>query len=629
MKEKLSLQEATILALQGKLLTETNRIVKTKKTEKVKRLKSESVDIATEDTTVSVDDTKTEIMTDDETITVEQNNVTVEPSEEAIEEILPEETGEVEPEVAVEPECEEGECDVDDIPVDNLIPEDESKHCEDCKDKIEEVTHEDETHNDTTLRNFKFDDEDINFVKEKLGPVFNVEVKDDNATLDISLVNNEYIDGGIVNITDKFSKEFEEFLKQKEPDISLNVINHGTTYILTQQIVESKEVKTESSQGSYSDALIDALEEGSLDWESVCRELITSIPEDELKRTSEICEWGLIVDGGEFEESKKLDEAKSVTQEEIDELDKFMQDGITKYNIPSQGKASSKEGEWVRTMNRILYSFYNNGDKAYVGYNNGQNDKFDDLVDATDALNNSELTNLVDTIAGTNGDKTYENKLYRAIAKFKELVSDDTEKVTESEDDEIVTVNPEDEQYSNNKYIVSIPVSNFGCSYYVYANNEQEALEKLVAYLEKEAPGLLTDEEDFEDGEDEQLNYMYIDGTPYGATKPHYMDISTVVKKVDESKKLNESKEFETKEELIKYIVDNFKEVTGKYEVSELFEDPNGVMLKDDDFNPDRVDEVYPAIREFVEKTGLVDLKNSNEVEDFFTALDEELLKQK
>lgn len=81
----MNLTEATILALQGKLLKEE------------KEVKKEAIDIISNDTVVSVDDDKTEVITDEEVVTVQDTKEALEDNKEeetAVEEILPEEQAE-------------------------------------------------------------------------------------------------------------------------------------------------------------------------------------------------------------------------------------------------------------------------------------------------------------------------------------------------------------------------------------------------------------------------------------------------------------------------------------------------------------------------------------------------------
>lgn len=117
----------------------------------------------------------------------------------------------------------------------------------------------------------------------------------------------------------------------------------------------------------------------------------------------------------------KVEEAKSITDAEIAELDKFIDDLENEYPTPKEGASDTEIGEWRRCWNNLAYAFYNNGDKAGVGFENGQEKKFDELYAASKPFGN-ELARLVDTIYGTRNETTYQNKLYRALIKFREIV---------------------------------------------------------------------------------------------------------------------------------------------------------------------------------------------------------------
>lgn len=78
----MNLTEATILALQGKLLKEE------------KEVKKEAIDIISNDTVVSVDDDKTEVITDEAVVTIQDTKEALEDNKEEetpVEEVLPEE----------------------------------------------------------------------------------------------------------------------------------------------------------------------------------------------------------------------------------------------------------------------------------------------------------------------------------------------------------------------------------------------------------------------------------------------------------------------------------------------------------------------------------------------------------
>lgn len=105
------------------------------------------------------------------------------------------------------------------------------------------VTHEDDK---TTMTEFTFDEEDVKFVQELLGPSFDVTLTDEQGVMDIKLTHNEYVDGGIVNLTDDFVRKVIAHVKESQPNVRFNSINRNTTIILTPDIqnkqTESKEL---------------------------------------------------------------------------------------------------------------------------------------------------------------------------------------------------------------------------------------------------------------------------------------------------------------------------------------------------------------------------------------------------
>lgn len=88
----------------------------------------------------------------------------------------------------------------------------------------------------------------------------------------------------------------------------------------------------------------------------------------------------------------------------------------------------------------------------------------------------------------------------------------------------LIKVNTNDNNYYDRHYNVFLWC---GCGYSlqgfdVYANCEEEAIEIVVAYCDNNnLHAFLIDTKDVEDEEDG--NYIYIDATMQGATKPYYI----------------------------------------------------------------------------------------------------------
>lgn len=138
----------------------------------------------------------------------------------------------------------------------------------------------------------------------------------------------------------------------------------------------------------------------------------------------------------------------------------------------------------------------------------------------------------------------------------------------------IKIINPEDEKWYDKLYQVSFIVGNYSIDYKIYANDTQQALEQVVAYMENSGKtGLFADEavEKIEsddtktDGEirDEiENNYIYVDGTEYGALQPHYIDkINLDIHEcLNESNKILESEDnkiTDPNHDVKEYVYDN------------------------------------------------------------------------
>ena len=106
--------------------------------------------------------------------------------------------------------------------------------------------------------------------------------------------------------------------------------------------------------------------------------------------------------------------------------------------------------------------------------------------------------------------------------------------LTEDMETQNITINPEDSDYYEEKFLVTLNTgtnADSGLAFKVYANDEQQALEILVPYLEENYPGYLID---CEDVDPEESQYIYVDGTEYGATKPYCLDIYTGIQYLEE-----------------------------------------------------------------------------------------------
>lgn len=284
---KMSLMEATRLALCGELIVEDKEATRAhREVARPRQVKTESVEIATDDTVVSVDDSKTEIVTDEQTITVEKQPE--ESVEAPIEDVLPEETEE---DVAKE----DAEVEVDDIPVDDITAAVEEVKVEESKEvKTEDVDiHVDSESGDVTVAT----DEEIAIATE---------VAEEEPVKEVA--KEEVVEVPVEEIAEEVAEELEQPTEE--------VVEEGCKK-------EETEEKLEESRGSRSEKLLELCEEGFYSWETIARELIAEMSEDDLEYTFRMLE---IKDDEEDEEDEDEEEEleESCKKEEAKEKLNFL-----------------------------------------------------------------------------------------------------------------------------------------------------------------------------------------------------------------------------------------------------------------------------------------------------------------
>jgi hypothetical protein len=76
-----------------------------------------------------------------------------------------------------------------------------------------------------------FSEEDRAFAQSLVADLADVTIRNgSNSYLDITARKNDYIDGGIINVTKKFTDELRSYIEAKYPDWSIAENNTGTTY---------------------------------------------------------------------------------------------------------------------------------------------------------------------------------------------------------------------------------------------------------------------------------------------------------------------------------------------------------------------------------------------------------------
>lgn len=209
-----------------------------------------------------------------------------------------------------------------------------------------------------------------------------------------------------------------------------------------------------------------------------------------------------------------------------------------------------------------------------------------------------------------NGDSNAVNE--SLFSASDDVIEDSKEKglYTESEDEEIVVINPDDKNFYDKLYKVFLysGVGVSGVTYKVYADYEEQALEIAVAYAEDNAPGVLTDIEEVSD--DEESMYIYVDATEYGASQPHYISIESSLEELNES--LTESEEY-------KGMSKKLRDFANKYDIDP--DDLDEVLYTIDDVEGmfgDQTGELQ-QLREYIYNELLTESKE--ETEDIVTTL--------
>ena len=119
-------------------------------------------------------------------------------------------------------------------------------------------------------------------------------------------------------------------------------------------------------------------------------------------------------------------------------LKEFLQEPLKSRNealwdklVPSSGPSKFVEGEMLRAMNRLVYRWYNDGDKFFEGYGAETAGPAHSFLVNSSQINREEqrkLESLFDAVVGTYGDEEYEkmlNQVAEIILSYIEGISED------------------------------------------------------------------------------------------------------------------------------------------------------------------------------------------------------------
>lgn len=125
---------------------------------------------------------------------------------------------------------------------------------------------------------------------------------------------------------------------------------------------------------------------------------------------------------------------------------------------------------------------------------------------------------------------------------------------------DIVVINPQDSQYYDNLYLVSLDTGVQGqcISYKVYADYEEQALEIAISYAEDHTPYVLTSCMEMDPDEAGDEGYTYVDATEYGAKEPYYILNTFMIKLTTLTESLKEESSKDDKESMVSDVWKEF-----------------------------------------------------------------------
>ena len=134
------------------------------------------------------------------------------------------------------------------------------------------------------------------------------------------------------------------------------------------------------------------------------------------------------------------DKTKDLSKGKVDEniIKEFLQGDLKDRNqvlfdklVPNSGASKFAEGEMIRALNRLIYRFYNDGDKFFEGYGTETAGPAHSFLVNSDQINRGEQRKfeaLFDSVVGTYDDNEYEKmllKLANLVMSYVEGIPED------------------------------------------------------------------------------------------------------------------------------------------------------------------------------------------------------------
>lgn len=146
-------------------------------------------------------------------------------------------------------------------------------------------------------------------------------------------------------------------------------------------------------------------------------------------------------------------------------IENHLNDLFEKY-VPASGKADTVGGELVRASMRLLYRFFNDGDKAYEGYGNI-------TCNGSFRYIKSKISYIDDLYGDRMSDDEYETQLYQVIADVLEYLDEHPEVFEKKNTEDSREVSKEDHE-AEQEYYAEDEDEYYNDDDYEYEDDEDE-----------------------------------------------------------------------------------------------------------------------------------------------------------
>ena len=129
----------------------------------------------------------------------------------------------------------------------------------------------------------------------------------------------------------------------------------------------------------------------------------------------------------------------------IDNLDNTYFNELRNKYVPASGAADTEAGEIIRAMDRLIYRFWNDGDKVGIGYGN-------EVCNSSYRYLYRTIGNLCPSLACVDDDYKYYDLLATTAENVKTYLTNHPESFNTPNTDDSRTPSPEDYDYDNDDY---------------------------------------------------------------------------------------------------------------------------------------------------------------------------------